>query len=127
VWDESRFYRNKHRATSVKADLRAQGVFVVPVTHPYDPSTVGGLWQESIYETQAQAYSMDVREKTLKSMPYVFSQRHNDPQHSELNWCYKGGGLPPFGYQPHHVDMGRDRKGRQKRRLLWLLLEFEKE
>ena len=116
VWDESRLYRDKIKAAAVKADLRAHGVSVVPVTHPYDTTTVGGLWQESIYETQAQAYSMDVREKTLKSMPYAFSQR--DP---ELKWCYKNGGVPQFGYKAERVERGKDSKGRPKFRLLWLL------
>lgn len=118
VWDESRFYRHKRKAALVKMELEEHGVYVIPVSHPYDPTTIGGMWQETIYETNAEAYSRDVRAKTMKSMPYVFSQRHPDP---ELNWCYKGGGVPPFGYKPHHVDMGRDRKGRLKHRRLWLL------
>lgn len=112
--DASRFYRNKYKSAAVKGELLKYGVTVIPVTSPYDPRTVDGMWRESIDETMAMTSSMVTAFHTIKGMAENASKR--DP---ETGFCYKNGGRAPYGYMLKRIFVGKDRRGKDKLKSLW--------
>lgn len=114
VHDATRFFRNKYRSSAIKGDLIKHGVTVIPVSSPYDPTTIDGAWRESIDETMAMTSSMANAFHTTKAMTENASKR--DP---ESGYCYKNGGIPPYGYMQHRVYLGKDRRGKDNIKLLW--------
>ncbi|MCL6611536.1 MAG: recombinase family protein [Peptococcaceae bacterium] len=114
VHDSSRFCRNKYKSAAVKGELLKHGVTVIPVSSPYDPRTIDGVWRESIDETMAMTSSMVTAFHTTKGMTENASKR--DP---DTGYCYKNGGRPPYGYMLKRVYTGKDRRGKDKYKLLW--------
>ncbi|HVJ49633.1 recombinase family protein [Desulfitobacterium sp.] len=53
VHDSSRFSRHKYRSSSIKGELQQHGVTVILVNSPYDPTTIEGVWRDSIDEAMA--------------------------------------------------------------------------
>ena len=115
IWDESRFMRDDVQATIVKADLRAHGVRVIPVKHPYNADTIDGVLLEKIHQALAQIEAMKIAERTIAGLSYNCQQR--DP---ETGWCYKNGGRAPYGYRVERVQRGADRPGQSKFKELWV-------
>ncbi len=115
VWDESRFFRDDVQATLVKADLRAHGVRVIPVKHPYNHDTIDGLLLEKLHQALAQIESMKIKERVVMGMKHNCQQR--DP---ETGWLYKNGGRAPYGYRVERVQRGLDIRGLPKWKQLWV-------
>lgn len=115
VHDTTRFARNKHQSALYKMRLKKSGVSVIPIATPYDPSTIAGLWQESIYETQAQADSMMTSFHVRKGMRSNIHARD-----TETGWCYKNGGRAPYGYRNVRLVRGKDTRGKDIVKQIWL-------
>lgn len=114
VHDSTRFFRNKYKSAAIKGELLKHGVSVIPISSPYDPTTIDGLWRESIDEAMAMASSMATSFHTKKCMAENATKR--DPG---TGYCYKNGGVPPYGYMMKQVLVGKDRRGKDKFKLLW--------
>lgn len=95
-------------------ELFNYGVTVITVNSPYDPRTIDGAWRESIDETMVMTSSMVTAFHTIKGMSENAAKR--DP---ETGYCYKNGGAPPYGYKLKRVLVGKDRRGKDKYKLLW--------
>ncbi|MHB1419391.1 MAG: recombinase family protein [Bacillota bacterium] len=114
VHDSTRFSRDKYQSNAVKAKLRKHGVMVIPVSAPYDPSTIDGVWRESIDEALAMTSSMQTAFHVKKGMKENAAKR--DP---DTGYCYKNGGIPPYGYRLYHVKVGKDSRGKDIIKGLW--------
>ncbi len=123
VEDESRFFRNRYRAMQTKKELKRYGVMVIPVISPPPEDDIARLWQESIFETQAEASSRDTSKKTESKMIRSCHQRWEEsksPENNNLGWAFHNGGRAVYGYKRHEIDMGRDNSGRRRFRTVWL-------
>ena len=123
VEDESRFFRNRYKAMQTKRELKKYGVVVIPVLSPPPQDDIARLWQESIFETQAEASSRDNSKKTESKMIRSCHQRwegSRSPENNNLGWAFHNGGRVIYGYKRHEVDMGRDDNGRRRFRTIWL-------
>ncbi len=118
VDDSSRFIRDKYLSGEVKGKLRKHGVRVLITSNPYDTSTISGLWMESIDEARSQASSMQTAFDTIRGMEENANKR--DPV---TGWCYKNGGVAPFGYKSYHVVRIQDTRGRDIVKTLWEINE----
>ena len=115
VHDFSRFFRDPYAGPMVKGELLAHGVRVVSVTEPeYDPRTIAGLAIEKMTEFKNASYSLDVAFHTRKGMKENLARRD-----SEVGFCYKNGGAPPWGFKALKVHRGVDRKGTAIMKTLW--------
>lgn len=114
VHDSSRFCRDRYASVSYKRTLRKFGVTVVSVTLPYDVNTPSGTFIEAIEEARAQSESMMTSFHVRKGMTANIAMR--DP---ETNWCYKNGGVPPYGYRNVRVTRGKDSRGKDIIKQLW--------
>jgi len=115
VHDFSRFFRDPYAGPMVKGELLAHGVRVVSVTEPeYDPRTIAGLAIEKMTEFKNASYSLDVSFHTRKGMKENLGRRD-----SEIGFCYKNGGAPPWGFKAYKVQRGVDRKGAAIMKTLW--------
>jgi len=115
VHDFSRFFRDPYAGPMVKGELLAHGVRVVSVTEPeYDPRTIAGLAIEKMTEFKNASYSLDVAFHTRKGMRENLARRD-----SEVGFCYKNGGAPPWGFKAYRVQRGADRRGAAIMKTLW--------
>ena len=115
VHDYSRFCRNPDEGPIVKGELKRSGVRVVSVTEPeYDTGTVSGLTMEKMTEIMNGSYSIQVALHTKKGMRENIARR--DP---EAGFCYKNGGMPPWGFKAYRVERGCNRRGEPIRKTLW--------
>lgn len=114
VDDENRFYRNRYKAPALKGKLMEHGVIVQTVSTDYDPTTSSGMWLEAISETRAHVSSLENAYNTMRAMREHVHKR--DPM---TGWCYKNGGLAPYGYRNVRVHLGTDRRGRDVYKQLW--------
>ena len=115
VHDFSRFFRDPYAGPMVKGELLAHGVRVVSVSEPeYDPRTVAGLAIEKMTEFKNASYSLDVAFHTRKGMKENLGRRD-----SEVGYCYKNGGAPPWGFKAYKVQRGVDRRGAPIMKTLW--------
>jgi hypothetical protein len=115
VWDSYRFYRERLRAAATKYDLQKHGVTVVYVTSKHDPDSDIAPVMDALYEALAEQESRKNRARTLNR------QRDNcETRDPETGWCYKNGGLPPFGMKQVRVQRGWDtRRGVPIHKQLW--------
>lgn len=123
VEDESRFFRNRYKAIQTKRELKRYGVMVIPVLSPPPEDDIARLWQESIFETQAEASSRDTSKKTESKMIRSCHQRWEEskcPENDNLGWAFHNGGRVIYGFKRHEVDMGRDDNGRRRFRTIWV-------
>jgi Site-specific recombinases, DNA invertase Pin homologs len=118
VDDSSRFVRDKYLSGEVKNRLRKHGVRVLIASNPYDTSTIQGAWMESIDEARSQTASMQTAFDTIRGMEENASKR--DPV---TGWCYKNGGVAPFGYRAYHVVRIKDKRGQDIIKTLWEINE----
>ena len=115
VHDFSRFFRDPYAGPMVKGELLAHGVRVVSATEPeYDPRTIAGLAIEKMTEFKNASYSLDVAFHTRKGMKENIARRD-----SEVGFCYKNGGAPPWGFKAYKVQRGVDRRGAAIMKTLW--------
>ena len=115
VHESSRFFRDPYAGPKVKGDLLDHGVRVVSATEPeYDPRTTAGLAIEKMTEFKNASYSLDVAFHTRKGMRENLSRRD-----SEIGFCYKNGGAPPWGFSAYKVERGVDRRGAPLMKTLW--------
>lgn len=76
---------------------------------------MGGVCVASqIHETMAMTSSMATAVHTTNGMAENASKL--DP---ETGYCYKNGWRPPYGYMLRRVLVGKDRRGKDKYKLLW--------
>lgn len=115
VHDASRFSRNKYNSSADKGKLMQQGVTVIPVSSPYDPTTPEGVWRDSIDDAMAQTTSMIIGQHVMKGMAENASRR--DP---ESGYCYKNGGSAPYGYRNKALYVGQGQR-KDNYKLLWEL------
>ena len=113
VHEAFRFFRNKYRSSAVKGELLQHGVTVIPVNSPYDPTTIEGVWRDSIDDTMAQTTSMIIGQHVTKGMVENASRR--DP---ESGYCYKNGGRAPYGYRNKALYIGQGQR-KDNYKLLW--------
>lgn len=115
VHDFSRFFRDPYAGPMVKGELLAHGVRVVSATEPeYDPRTIAGLAIEKMTEFKNASYSLDVAFHTRKGMKENLARRD-----SEVGFCYKNGGAPPWGFKAYKVQRGVDRRSVPIMKTLW--------
>lgn len=115
--DSSRFARQKNIAVQVKNKLREHGINVRFANEPYiDPNTIAGLWNEGIQELINQTSSMQTAFHVTKGMSYNIQNRDQ-----ETGWCYKNGGVAPFGYITKRLLKGEDSKGKKILKAIWLI------
>lgn len=114
--DIERFYRDKYMSGTIKGRLRKHGVKVIITSDPYDPTTIEGVWRESIGEAQAQTSSMKTSFYTFRGQEENIQTR--DP---ETGWCYKNGGRAPFGYRSVRVARGQNIRHLDIIKVIWEL------
>jgi hypothetical protein len=119
VDEKSRFARRKYLRVVWQEDLRKNGVQVVGVSEPqYDRNSIHGIWLEGISETKDEARSIETAYHTTKGMMRNAATR--DP---ETGYCYKNGGIAPDGYRNQRVVRGKDSRGKDIIKLLWVVDE----
>lgn len=116
VHDASRFCRDRYASVSYKKTLRSYGASVVAVTMPYDTSTPSGVFLEAIEEARAESEARILAMHTIKGMKQNAVLR--DP---ETGWCYKNGGSPLYGYRSVRTSRGKDSRGKEMFKQIWLL------
>jgi site-specific DNA recombinase len=115
--DSSRFSRRKATAVAVKTKLRDNGINIRYANEPYiDHTTIAGLWNEGIQELMNQSSSMQTSFHVLKGMTYNIQNRD-----SETGWCFKNGGIAPFGYEIEHILKSKGSHDKKIYKSIWII------
>ncbi|MHB1421208.1 MAG: recombinase family protein [Bacillota bacterium] len=115
--DSSRFARTRQKAIETKSLLRKHGINILFVNEPLlDPNTVAAIWLEGIQEIKNEATSREIAFHVMKGMT-----RNLQVRDRETNWCYKNGGIAPYGYKTTHLTRGQDHKGKPILKTIWEL------
>lgn len=113
--DSSRFARTREKAIETKMLLRKNNVNVRFVSEPYiDPNTIAGLWLEGKQKIKNESTSREISFHTKKGMSNNIQVRD-----MQIGWCYKNGGIPPYGYLTMYVQRGQDSSGKQIMKSSW--------
>jgi hypothetical protein len=102
VHDYSRFSRDSLSAGMLIQELQRTGIRVLSVSEPpLDCPTSIGVFVQAITLAKNEAFSRDISFHTSKGARANVQTR--DPV---TGWCYKNGGMPPWGYRAVLVNRG---------------------
>lgn len=117
--DSSRFARTREIAINSKKILRSHGITILYASEPnVNPNTVSGFWLEGIQEIKNEATSREIAFHTKKGM-----NRNIQNRDEKTGWCYKNGGIPPYGYKTVQLYRGKDLRGKPIYKSIWELHE----